>query len=234
MQSVNKKKMEQNHQCKFCNKKFHKDITLATHMCVKKRRYADLGSSGPRFGFRVFQRFFELTTKNKTPKTQEEFIDSPYYIAFVKFGHHLVSLQPLHMDQFIDSVIKGGVALKDWTKDVVYYTYIEDLLKKEPAISATERTITTIMTWSENNNEEFHKFFYVVSANEAAYMIKTGKISPWVLYLCATGGELMCRFNEEHGNIIGNIIDAGFWMKKFKQNSDDVEYIKNLLEQAGL
>lgn len=228
------KLMEQNHECRFCGKKFHKDITLATHMCVKKRRFVDLESAGSRYGFRTFQRFFEITAAGKKLKSTAEFIDSPYYIGFVKFGNYIALLKPLHPDQFIDFVIRNGVSLKDWTKDFVYETYIENLIKTEPASSATDRTITNIAEWCEKNSTQFNRFFYDVSANEAAYMIRTGKISPWVLYLAETGGELMSRFNKDHSKMFSEMIDASYWMKIFKKNTDDVEFIRSLLEQAGL
>jgi hypothetical protein len=229
-----KLELKQENTCKYCGKVFGKSKTLAAHMCVKKRRYSDINSAGSRFGFRTFQRFYELTMNSKKPKTQDEFINSQYYIDFVKFGNHIALLKPVYPDKFIDFVIINSVKLKDWTKDFVYEFYIEDLVKKEPAASAADRTITEILEWCTTNNVEFKDFFVKVTANEAAYMIKTGKISPWVLYLCATGETLMSRFNADHAKMINEIIEPGFWMKKFKKASDDVDYIKNLLEQAGL
>lgn len=229
---LGKGSMEQNYECKFCKTKFHKESTLFTHMCVKKRRHMDINSAGSRFGFRAFQRFYELTMRPKAPKSIEDFINSPYYIDFAKFGNHLATLKPIYMDQYIDYIIKNSVKLKDWTKDFVYDVYIDDLIKKEPAVSAVERTINEIMEWCEENNVEFKDFFTSISANEASYLIKTGRISPWVLYLSTTGGDLMDRFNEDHSKIIGGIIDPGFWSKKFRREDDDVIYIKNILKQA--
>jgi hypothetical protein len=226
--------MEQNFECKFCNKRFHKENTLANHMCVKKQRHLDIGSAGSRFGLRAFQKFYDLTTKTKKPKTIEEFINSPYYIDFVKFGNHLALLKPIYIEKYIEYVILNGVKLKDWTKDFVYDVYVEDLVKKEPAASATDRTITEIMEWCNTNSIQFDKFFSSINANEAAHLIRTGRISPWVLYLSTTGGELMSRFNDDHAKMIGGIIEPGVWKKKFKQSDDDVTYIRELLEQARL
>lgn len=226
--------MKQDHQCKFCGKQFHQEKTLTTHMCVKKQRHNDANAAGPRIGFLTFQKFYAISTNSKKPKTLDEFINSQYYIDFVKFGNHLALLKPVHIDQYIEFVIKNGVKLKDWTKDSVYELYVEDLVKKEPAASATERSIVEIVSWSEKNGTSFTDFFDKITANEAAYLIRTGKISPWVLYLSTNGGDLMSRFTEDHAKIIGNIIDASFWMKKFKKNPDDVDYIRNILEQAGL
>lgn len=224
----------QEFQCKFCHTKFHKEETLSVHMCVKKRRQMEIDTPASRFGFRTFQRFYDLTMVTKKPKTTQEFIDSPYYIDFVKFGNHIANLKPLYPEKFIDFVIKNGVKLKDWCKDFVYDMYTEDLIKKEPADAATERTISEIIIWSAANKAPFDQFFNRISANEASYMIRTGKISPWVLYLSETGGILLDSFNEDHAKMIGNIIDPGFWMKKFKNMTEDVSFIRDTLAQSGL
>ncbi len=194
----------------------------------------EIDTAGSRLGFRTFQRFFERTTKSKNLKSTDEFINSPYYLEFVKFGHHLAALKPVHGEKYIDFVIMAGLKLKDWTKDGVYDLYIIDLLKKEPAVSAVERTISEIAEWASKNETPFNDFFKDVNANEAAYLIKTGKISPWVLYLAAGGDSLMNRFNEDHARMIGEIIDPGYWSKKFRNNEDDVEFIRNILDQSGL
>ncbi len=203
-------------------------------MCVKKRRYMDINSAGTRFGFIVYRRFYEISSNSKKPKTMDEFIDSPYYIDFVKFGNYLALLKPVYMEQYIDSVIKNGVDLKDWTKESVYDAYIQDLVKKEPAVAATERSITEISAWCETNNVQFNDFFTQITANEAAHLIRRGRLSPWVLYLSSTGDDLINKFNADHSKIIAPIIDAGFWMKKFKQVPDDVNYIKTIMEAAKL
>ena len=227
------KLMVQNFECRFCGNKFHRESTLSTHMCVKKRRHMEIDSPASRSGFRTFQKFYDITMGSKKPKSTQEFIESDFYIDFVKFGNHVVNLKPVYPDKFIEFVIRNGVNLRDWTKDFVYDTYIEDLIKKEPAEAATERTIITMAEWATEHKTNFTDFFKNVSANEAARLIRTGKISPWVLYLSESGGSLIDAFNDDHAKIVGSIIDPGYWMKKFK-NNDDVSYIKDILAQSGI
>ena len=227
-------KMKQDYECKFCGKKFHKESSLAVHVCVKKRRHAEANSSGPRMGLNVFVKFYQSTTASKKPKTLDDFINSPYYIEFVKFGHHMVSLKPMYPERFVEFILANGVKLKDWSKDYVYDLYVDDLIKREPPDAATDRSITHMVDWCNNNGAQFGGFFTAVSANEAASMVKSGKLSPWVLYLSQSGDALMSRFNEDHAKIIGNIIDPSIWMMKFKQLPDDVDYIRGLLEQVGV
>jgi hypothetical protein len=203
-------------------------------MCVKKQRHLDVDTQGSRFALRAFQRFYALTMNSKKPKSVEEFINSPYYTDFAKFGNHLSNLKPLHIEKFIDYVIMHGIKLKDWTKDEIYYLYIENIIKTEPADSAVERTIKEMSDWSLNNKTEFKDFFYAISANEASHLVRTGRLSPWVLYLSESGGNLLSSFTEDHAKMIGGVINAAHWMKRFKKESDDVVYIRTILEQAGL
>lgn len=226
--------MEQKFECKFCGTKFHRENTLSTHMCVKKQRHLDINTAGFRYGFRTFQRYYTLMMKAKKLKTQDEFIDSSYYIDFVKFGNHIDSLKPVHIENYIDFVILSGLKMTKWTTDPVYDLYVENLTKTEPPHSAVERTISFIIDWCDKNSVHFEKFFSSISSNEAAYRIKTGRISPWVLYLSTTGEDLMSRFNDDHAKMIAQIIDPGYWERTFKSKADDVDEIKGILSQAGL
>lgn len=226
--------LEQKYACKFCNKKFHREETLVTHLCVKKQRYNDRDNVGARLGFRAYQTFYKLESQAKAPKTLDDFIGSNLYTDFVKFGNHLANLKPMYIEKFVEYVIKNRVKLKDWSKDIVYYTYIEEFVKTEPATSAVDRTIEEILEWCEKNNSPFKDFFSNISPNEAAFLIKIGRISPWVLYLASSGEKLMNSFNQDHAKMISDIIDPGFWMKKFKKQEDDVDFLRGVLDEAGL
>ena len=76
--------------CKWCGKTFMSERTLAAHMCIKKRRWADKDLTHIRLGYRVFQMFYELNTTASKPKSMEDFIKSQYYEGFTKFGRSCV------------------------------------------------------------------------------------------------------------------------------------------------
>jgi len=203
-------------------------------MCPKKRRVTDKDSVGSRMGFRVFQRFYELTTNSKKVKTFDDFIDSKYYIAFVKFGRHLVELDPINCNDFVDFVIKNGVKLNDWSKDYVYETYLEDYMRREPPDRALERTIIFLNKWGTDNDCAYSDFFRLATPSEAAYFIKTGKVSPWVLYLSASADTMWDKFNDEQYAMIETIINPGVWKARIMKNAEDKEFIAGALEAAGL
>lgn len=227
-------KRSQDHVCPFCDKKFHEEKTAVLHICPKKRRKLEIDLPSSRIGFRVFQRFFELSYQCKTTKTVNEFINSNLYIEFVKFGHYLVDLNPPNIEKFIDFVIRQNFKMADWNKEVIYDKYIVDFVKKENPKAAIDRAILYMYEWSGKNNCHVGDFFKIVTANEASHMIKRGKLSPWMLYLSESGDNLMKSFNEDHAKIIKDIIDPDFWFKKFNEETDEVENISDLLKNTGL
>ena len=221
-------------ECKFCKKSFKSEKTLVAHMCVKKRRNADKDTVGSRLGFRVFQRFYELYTNSKKPKTFDEFIHSKFYMDFVKFGRHIVAINPIDADKFVDYVLKNGIKMRDWTKDSTYETFLEEFVKKEPAQRATERTIIEMESWASENSNSFNNYFSEVGTIEAVYMIRSGRISPWVLYLSESSEKLMSSMTSEQLKMIERTADPDKWASIFENHMGDVRFVKSILKQAGV
>lgn len=203
-------------------------------MCKNKKRFADKDTAQSRLGFRVFQRFFELTTHSKKPKTFEDFITSSYYIGFIKFGRHLTQIEPIDTELFVDFVIKNGVKLKDWDKDHVYDAFVDDFVKREPVEKALERSVLFMDKWTQSKQVPLKDFFREITTNEAVYVINLGKVSPWILFLADSAAELLEEFNDEQFALIESKIDPKFWHKKMVNNKDDVSFAKEVLGASGL
>jgi len=220
--------------CKFCERTFKSEQTLAKHMCTKKQRMADKDTIGAQLGYRVFQRFYELSTTGKKPKSFMDFIESQYYIAFVKFGRHLVALNPIDSNDFVDYVIKNAIKLSDWQKDKVYSDYLRIHMEKEPVDRAVERSIIEMGEWSKNSNMPLSDFFTHINTIEAVFLIKSGRISPWVLYLSDSSSKLLADFTEEQLALVKEVIDPRAWQHTFISNPNDVTFVKHILREAGL
>lgn len=220
--------------CGFCKHAFTNERTLAAHMCEKKRRHLDKDSVASRMGLGLFQRFYELNTATKNPKSITEFIDSKYYKAFIKFSRHLMDLRPVDQARFVDYVFRNGIKDRDWCKDKVYEAYILDLLAKEPASRGMERTIRTMEEWAVDTEFEFNDFFQYVSPSEATHMVQMGKISPWVLYLAETSDLLWDRLSDEQAGLISSVVNPKIWQAKFAIKQDECDFTREILHEAHL
>ena len=231
---IKKKSMDLNYKCEYCGKLFAKEKTLFVHVCEQKRRHLSKDERHVQMGLLTFQRFYELTQKAKNKKTFDEFAQSPYYTAFVKFGSFMVNTAPIYPERFIDYVIKSGVKLDHWCRDELYDQYITELIKIEPADGAIQRSIQTMMDWGEKNNSVWEHYFAYVNLNRATHDIKEGLISPWLVLNTKSGKDMLKRMNDEQLEIIGTIIDPQFWMRRFKSLPADVELIKDVIKEAKI
>ncbi len=226
--------VEQPHTCIHCKKKFMQEKTLVAHMCERKRRALQKDEKRVQAGFMAYNRFWELTQNSKKSKTYDEFADSSYYNAFVKFGSFINNVNPLYPDKFIDYVIKSGEKLDNWCKDKLYEKYLFEILKTEPVESAVQRTIQTMMEWADEHNAEFAHYFNYVSLNKAVYDILNGHISCWVILNSKAGKDMIQKMNDEQISMIAPAFEAKYWFKKFKETPADVALVKEICKEIGI
>ncbi len=226
--------VDQPFKCIHCEKSFMKDRTLISHLCERKRRILQKDEKRVQTGFYTFNKFWQLTQNNKKTKTYEEFVDSSYYNAFVKFGSYINNINPLYPDKFIEHVIKNGTKLDHWCKDSLYEKYLQDTLKTEPVESAIQRTFQTMMEWGDENNSPFIHYFNYVNLNKAVQDIINGKISCWILLNTKTGKDMIQRMNDEQLSLISPVFDVKFWLKKFKENPADKSLVLEVCKETGL
>ena len=221
--------------CKYCGTGYTREKTLAVHMCEKKRRALQKDEKRVRYGFYAFQRFYEKSMNIKNTKTYEEFCNSQYYNAFVKFGSFLNNVQPLYPEKYIDYVVTSGVKLDHWCKEEMYEKYAIELIQKEGVETALERSVTTMMEWAADQEDApWNHYFYHVSLNRAVWHIKDGKISPWLVLNCKSGKEMLSKFNDEQLNMIFHIVNPAHWAIRFKRQPKDVELVREVVKESKL
>ena len=224
----------QPHRCNHCGKSFMQEKTLVAHMCERKRRALQRDEKRVQAGYMAFNRWWQLAQGYTKQKTYEEFCDTAYYNAFVKFGSFINNVNPIYPEKFIDYVIKSGVKLDHWCKDELYDQYLFDVLKVEPVESAVQRSLQTMMEWGDEHSAEFSHYFLYSSLNKAVYDIRNGNISPWVILNTRSGKEMIQKMNDEQLDIIAPAFDVPFWVRKFREVPADVALVKEICREVGI
>ena len=225
---------EQPYTCVHCSKSFMKEKTLVAHMCERKRRALQKDEKRVQAGFMAFNRFWQLTQNAKKNKTYDNFADSSYYNAFVKFGSFINNVNPIYPDKFIDYVIRSGVKLDHWCRDELYETYLYEMLKVEPVESAVQRTLTTMMEWGDEQKAEFYHYFLYVSLNRAVHDIRNGRISPWVILNSKSGQAMIQKMSDEQLDMISPALELSYWMKKLREVPADVALVREICQEVSI
>lgn len=223
--------------CQYCKKTFIKESTLAAHLCEPKRRYQQQTETGVQLGFKSYLRFYESTQGSAKLKTYDNFVSSPYYGAFVKYGRYLVAIRAVNAASYTDWLLKTNKKLDYWTKDSYYLEWLQEYIKKEATSDALERALKEMQNYADTEpglGDSFTNYFTQGSANRICYHIANGRLSPWIVFNCKTGVDWLSTLNDDQIKIIMPWIEPDFWQRKFKDYVADTEWIKDILAKAGL
>jgi hypothetical protein len=168
--------------CRYCEREFIKETSLAVHMCEPKRRFQEQDERGVQLGLQAYLRFYEITQGSARLKTFEDFAKSPYYKAFVKFGRYCVGVKAINPSRFTEWLLKHNKKIDHWCRDTVYTEYLIDYLRVENINDAMARAIEFSIDWSEQSASPPHDCLRYGNANAMVYAITTGRISPWIVY----------------------------------------------------
>jgi hypothetical protein len=207
---------------------------LFAHACEKKRRWLAKDDKSYKMAFIIFSKFYSISYPMMKTRTYRDFINSSLFTAFAKFGKYLIEIQAINPDSFVVFLIKSQAPMKNWTMPFVYEQFVRDLNKREPAASAMERNILLMQQWELDSGIPWTEFFKQVSTSLAIIYIRSGRLSPWVLYTANTAVYLLDRMSEEQLQMIERCVDPRFWTRKFIEFPDDTNFVRELLLEVGV
>ena len=210
-----------------------RESTLAVHVCEARRRRLERHERGVDLGFRAYLRFYETLQGSSRLRTFDDFADSPYYRAFVKFGRYCVNTRTINPERFTDWLVRNNKKIDRWASDQLYDQYLVHYLTTESAADALARGVEYAIDWAEKNSSQAHDLLRYGNDNAVTYAISTGRISAWIVYNCESGQKFLDEMNQDQIKIVWPWIDPEFWQKKFQDYPADHEYVKEMLLQAG-
>lgn len=219
--------------CEYCKKEFAKETSIAVHMCEPKRRRIQRDEAGVRLGFQAYIKFYETMQGSAKNKTYDDFCESAYYKAFVKFGRYCVNTNVINPGQFMNWLLKNNKKIDRWCSDQIYTEYLIQHLLVEAVDDALKRAIEHSIKWEETTGHPAKDMLRYGNANALCYDITAGRISPWVIYNSNSGVEFLGNLSTEQVAIIWPYINSDAWHKKFSNYPADREFVKDILTKAG-
>ena len=178
-------------------------------------------------------RFYEVTQGSAKLKTHDDFCESSYYKAFVKFGNYCASVKAISPTRFMDWLLKHNKKIDRWASDQLYTEYLIWYLTVEALDDALSRAIEHSIEWQEKTGCLAKDMLRYGNTNKLCHDITTGRISPWVIYNSETGQQFLNNLSSEQVQMIWPYINSDVWHKKFIDYPADQEYAKDILTKAG-
>jgi len=225
------------YKCRYCEKAFVKESTLAVHLCEPKRRWQQEREVGVQLGLKAYLRFYEVTQGSARLKSYADFVTSPYYNAFVKHGRYCQSIRCINFANFLDWLLRNNKKIDNWCSDKLYEEWMHDYLRREAVQDALERALKEMQTYADDHPDlknGFSDYFRYGNSNRVVHHITTGRISPWIVYNCTSGVDFLGNLSEEQVVMVMPWIDPDHWQRRFQDYLADTEWVKDILIKAGL
>lgn len=227
-------KETQKYPCEYCKASFSRESTFIAHSCEQKNRILNRDERHVRIGHQAFMEFHKpMSWIKQKSLTYEKFAKSRHYVAFIKFGKYVASVNPPKINNFIEWLVKQNVPFKEWATDRWYYNWIHELTRRETPEEAVERNILLMEQWALDTGENWIDFFRKVPTPQATDWIQRGRISPWLLY-SDVGSQLLDRMTDEQLKLIKDWINPFEWNDRIKQHLTSFQSINELLISAGV
>ena len=218
--------------CEFCKKSFVRESSILAHMCEPKRRRLEKSERGVQLGFQAYLLFYKTLQPGGT-KSFDDFADSPYYKAFVKFGRYCVDIQAINPPRFMDWLLKQNKKIDGWCSDSIYTEYLLHYLLVETVDDALTRAIEYSISWQEKNGHPAHDCLRYGNVNALCHAVITGRMSPWAIYNSKSGQQFLAGLNSEQLAIIWPYVNSDHWQRRFAGSAKDCEYAQDILKKAG-
>lgn len=219
--------------CEFCKREFLKEKTTFSHICEGKHRWAERDKQGPRIGFQAWLQFYAKNSMGKKNRTQQEFIKSAYYTAFIKFGTYCAGVNVINVSRYTDWLLKEQIRIDSWNQDTNYTKFLIEYMRVEDPMDAIARSIETTIKLAEVEKIQSCDYLRYTNPNKVCYAISSGKLSPWMLYQSDSGTQFLSTLNQDHVKMILDYIAPEQWAIKFKRDPEAAKQVKGLLKQAG-
>ena len=217
--------------CGFCNRVFRREASFVSHMCKQRRRYLQRDDKPVKIGFMAFQK---VQQSLRCKSDYNSFVKSQFYGAFVRFGKHVMELEAISPQMFVDFLLSKEIPIDNWTHPVVYSTYIRELNRDETPLQAIERNFMLMEQWGNDTGKDWRDFFREIEPPLALLWITTGRISPWMLFIASSASELIARLSPEQVASVEATTDPGFWHHKIARYEDEVVRLAAMLQENGI
>lgn len=221
------------YKCEFCNREFSRETTIFTHICEHKRRWQDKDRVSNRIAFQAWLQFHSTSLLHRKQYTYMDFIKSPYYTAFVKFGNYCADARVINVPRYVDFLLKNNIRVDSWNTDSNYTKFLIYFMKEEDPLDAIARSIETTIELSAKEKILTKDCLRYGNKNRICYAITTGKISPWMLFQSESGVMFIESLDSTQQKMIFDYINPEQWAIKFIKEKHLIPQIKELLAAGG-
>ena len=224
--------------CEYCKLTLKTESGFEKHACQNKKRFLKMKETMPAYiMWTMFMKhhglYRQYNVDNSEQAKMKAFARSNQYLRFVKYQKWVEKIDPVDPMEYFQYLLDSEVPFKRWRNEEFYMQWMKKWVFHEEPDAAVTRTIVQIMEICRNNDIDIHEYQEALTPNRMALWIRSGKISPWFIFLSDKAKTLFAQIPEDEIGRLEDMINPTYWKMKMKKFPETNE-LKQQLQKAGL
>jgi len=223
-------------QCDFCSTTFVTERGHEKHDCKYKQRYEHVTKKPTGISaYRYYLTWLKVSGKSTKYIDEHTFIHSTQYNHLVNFVAMCKERGVPDRDEFIKIMIKKNISPQNWCGDSVFKLFLEEYDTKVDPIKHIDKTVDTILRLSDALECDPEEIFYLLDNDTMLTLIKTRKLSPWLLLNSNKFKEyLITKASAKEREYIQKYINPKKWKGILENNTKITQTVKVIVEEFDL
>lgn len=224
------------YQCEFCSSTFVTEKGYKAHNCKYMKRY-EYVTKRPKgvSSYNYYLKWLRESCKSTKYVDQHTFIHSTQYNHFQNFLSMCKEQGIPDRDVFIKIMCKKKISPQHWCREEVIQYFLETYDTDIDPIKHLDKTVDTVLRLTEALECPTSELFNNLDNDIMLTLIKTRKLSPWVLLNSKKFKEyLLKRASAKEREYIQKYINPAKWNKIISNNPKMKKMITVIIEEFGL
>lgn len=219
--------------CQYCGAKYVDELKYIAHRCKAMVRAEQIRTPVGQAAWSFYQKWMKAYKRRAA--SADTFVDSRYYVSFIKFAKFVHKVNIPDVDVFIRLMKDRDISPTMWTMDPVYTIYLEYMDNHLPPNNQIEITIHTLFRIAEVADCDVGEIFEILEPEEIIELLRSRSLSPWVLLFSNKFKHVLInRTTPDQRIIMETIIRPTHWKKQFAKHPQTVERVKQYIKELDI
>jgi hypothetical protein len=218
--------------CMHCDKTFVNETRFLDHYCREREKAEQFASSEGLVAYSYYK--FWMKSRGYGEPSSEAFKNSKFFNGLYRFSEFIKNTGIPNPEKYIQIMIEHNLNPTFWTQNSAYVLYLDWYDKIQKPLDQVIESIERILSICERDNVKIQNVFEHLGPQQILDMIRKRHLSPWFLFCSPVFGKMLKQMDEGHLKTFNAIINATFWVERFKNNASLVKEIKSIIKEVKL
>lgn len=218
------------YECEYCFKKLTTQARLDKHNCEAKKRADYMATNKGKSAFYCYEMWNSL--RGFKVNGVETFMDSKYFKSIERFIKFCNSTGIPDRKHYIEYMISKEVMPFNWTNPEIYDEYIQHFDNTKTPEEMARISMDTLFDLADLFDCEINEVLSHMYASDLMKLVVARKLSPWILLPSKSFKNYMrTEVTAEQTVLINSTINYDIWGRKFRENPEAVQQMKEIVKE---